>query len=243
MPIELFFTKEENRMAQMDDLVNDVAAVGDSDSILQSGLMYNVYLFIKRAFDIVSSLIALVILFPVLFLLLLIKWLEDFHNPIYVSERVGKNGKIFKFYKIRSMRPDAEKMKEQMIKDGLNEADGPAFKMKDDPRITKFGKFLRSSSLDELMQLINILKGDMSVVGPRSPIPNEVEQYTEYQKHRFDVKGGLLCYWQILPKRHDVSFDEWVELDIKYIRTQNIWVDLKIIFKGAYMVLSRKCGD
>ncbi|MGN0811924.1 MAG: sugar transferase [Candidatus Coproplasma sp.] len=166
-----------------------------------------------------------------------------FHNPIYTSRRVGKNGKIIKFFKIRSMCPNAETMKQQLIDAGLNEADEPAFKIAKDPRITKFGKFLRKTSIDELPQLLNIFKGDMSVVGPRPPIPSEVEQYTEYQKHRLDVKGGLLCLWQIQKDRNKLSFDEWVKLDLEYIEKQSCWLDLKIIIKGAYMVIFDHSGE
>lgn len=213
------------------------------------GFRHGCYRFVKRTFDIFSSGIALIVLSPVILLCLLIKWLEDRANPVYVSWRVGKNkkdgtrGKEFKFYKIRSMCKDAEKMKQALIDQGLNEADGPAFKMKDDPRITKFGKFLRKSSLDELLQLWNIFIGNMSVVGPRPPIPREVDEYTPRQLHRLDVKGGLLCLWQIQKNRNSLSFDEWIDLDLEYIRKQSVWLDLKIIFKGAYMVLFDHSGE
>ena len=210
---------------------------------VRSGFRYGCYLFVKRAFDIVASLTALVLLSWLILICLLVKWLEDFHNPVYVSERVGKNGKIFKFYKIRTMCKNAEGMKKDLIAQGLNEADGPAFKMKNDPRITRFGKFLRKTSLDELLQLINILNGSMSVVGPRPPIPMEVEQYDEYQKHRLDVKGGLLCLWQIQKNRNSLSFDEWMRLDIEYINRRSVWLDLKIIFKGAFMVIFDHTGE
>ena len=209
----------------------------------KSGFGYGCYLFFKRAFDIISSALVLILLSPVLLLCLLIKWLEDFHSPIYVSERVGKNGKIFKFYKIRTMCPNAEDMKQALIDQGLNEADGPAFKIKNDPRITKFGKFLRKTSLDELPQLVNILNGTMSVVGPRPPIPSEVEQYTEAQKERLSVKGGLLCLWQIQKNRNALSFDEWLRLDLEYIEKQSFLLDMKIIFKGAWMVIFDRSGE
>lgn len=201
------------------------------------------YSFFKRAFDIVSSGVALVVLSPLLGILLLVKWLEDFHNPIYVSERVGKDGKIFKFYKIRTMCPDADKMKDQLIAEGKNEADGPAFKMKNDPRITKIGRVYRKLSLDELPQLVSVFTGKMSVVGPRPPLPKEVAQYNEYQMHRLDVKGGLLCLWQIQKNRNALSFDEWVRLDLEYIDNRSLWLDLKIIFKGAYMVVFDRSGE
>ncbi|MGN1077116.1 MAG: sugar transferase [Candidatus Gallimonas sp.] len=201
------------------------------------------YRFIKRAFDLVSSGLLLILLSWLILLCLLIKWLEDFHNPVYVSKRVGKNGKIFRFYKIRTMCPDAESMKADLIARGLNEADPPAFKMKNDPRITKVGKIYRKLSLDELPQLFNVFIGTMSVVGPRPPIPSEVEQYTEYQWHRLDVKGGLLCLWQIQKNRNSLTFDEWVKLDLEYIERRSLWLDLKIIFKGAYMVLFDRSGE
>ena len=204
---------------------------------------YKGYLFVKRCFDVVSSGFMLLVLSPVILICLLIKWLEDFHNPIYVSNRVGKNGKIFKFYKIRTMCVGAENMKQDLIDKGMNEADGPVFKIKNDPRITKFGRFLRVSSLDEILQLINIFNGSMSVVGPRPPILEEVENYTEEQKRRLDVKGGLLCLWQIQKKRNSLTFDEWVRLDLEYIEKQNFWFDLKIIFKGAWMVLFDHSGE
>lgn len=164
-------------------------------------------------------------------------------SPIYASTRVGKGGKTFKFYKIRSMCPGADGMKQALIDAGLNEADPPAFKMKDDPRITKFGKFLRKTSIDELPQLWNIFTGKMSVVGPRPPLPDEVAEYTEEQMHRLDVAGGLLCLWQIQPNRNSLSFDEWMKLDYEYIEKRSFWLDLKIIFKGAFMVLFDRSGE
>lgn len=209
----------------------------------RTGFRYRCYLFVKRSFDLVSSGLMLILLSWLILLCILIKWLEDFHNPIYVSERVGKNGKTFKFYKIRTMCPNAEQMKQQLIDAGLNEADPPAFKMKNDPRITKVGKVFRKLSLDELPQLFNIFNGTMSVVGPRPPIPREVAEYSAYQRHRLDVKGGLLCLWQIQKNRNLLSFDEWVRLDLEYIQKQSIWLDLKIIFKGAYMVIFDRSGE
>ncbi len=164
-------------------------------------------------------------------------------SPIYTSERVGKDGKIFKFHKIRSMCSDAENMKQQLIDAGLNEADPPVFKMKNDPRITKVGRFIRKFSIDELPQLWDIFIGKMSVVGPRSPLPCEVAEYNEYQMHRLDVKGGLLCLWQIQTNRNKLSFDEWIKLDLEYIEKRSVWLDLKIIFKGAWMVLFDHSGE
>ena len=202
-----------------------------------------VYHFFKRAFDIFASVLFLLIFSLPMLILLFIKFCEDGHNPVYVSYRVGKNGKIIKFHKIRSMRVDAQEMKAEMIEQGLNELDGPAFKMKDDPRVTKFGKFLRKSSLDETLQVWDILCGRMSVVGPRPPIQSEVEQYDEYQRHRLDVKGGLLCLWQVTKDRHSMSFDKWVELDIEYIKRRSIWLDFKIIMKGLWLMIIHPFGN
>ena len=168
---------------------------------------------------------------------MLIKFCEDGHNPIYTSIRVGKNGKLIKFYKTRTMKPNTEQLKAQLIAEGKNEADGPVFKMKDDPRITKVGKFYRKFSLDELPQIWDILMNRISIVGPHSPLKFEVDQYTNFQRHRLDVKGGLLCLWQIQKNRHDLSFDDWVELDIKYVETRSIWLDFKIIVIGVELYL------
>lgn len=201
------------------------------------------YLCVKRLFDIAFSSLFLILFGWLILLLLLIKFLEDFHRPIYVSKRVGKNGKIIKFHKIRSMKPGAELMKVDLINDGQNEADGPAFKMKDDPRVTKFGKFLRKTSLDELLQFWDVLVGRLSIVGPRPPLIDEVKEYTERQFNRLAVKGGLVCFWQISKNRHQMKFREWVELDIKYIETMSIRTDLKIIFKAMWFVLTDRTGE
>lgn len=218
-------------------------------SFAKRGFRYGCYLFVKRFFDIVLSGIAMIVLSPVILVAIFVKWAEDRGAPIYVSRRVGKNnadgtrGKDIKFHKIRSMCLNAEAMKQKLIDEGLNEADGPAFKMKNDPRITKVGKFLRHTSIDELPQLWDIFTGKISIVGPRSPLPSEVDKYTPYQMHRLDVKGGLLCLWQIHHNRNALSFDEWVNLDIEYIKHQSIWLDLKIIVKGAFMVIFDRSGE
>ncbi len=188
------------------------------------------YEFFKRAFDIFASLFALIVLFvPLLIVALIIVIDSPGASPVYVQKRVGKNGKEFKFYKFRSMVPDAENMLESLL--DKNEMDGPAFKIKDDPRITKFGRIIRKTCVDELPQLLNVLKGDMSLVGPRPPLPREVAMYNEYQLQRLSVTPGLTCYWQVLPKRNDVSFDEWMKYDIKYIEERSVKTDLKILIK------------
>ncbi|MBR5119826.1 MAG: sugar transferase [Clostridia bacterium] len=194
------------------------------------------YGFFKRVFDIVCSLLGLIILFVPLAIIAIVIWIDSpGASPIYRQDRVGKNGKTFKFYKFRSMVPNADKMLESLL--SQNEMKGPAFKMKHDPRITRVGRFIRRTSIDELPQLWNVLKGDMSLVGPRPPLPREVAMYTEQQYQRLSVVPGLTCYWQIQPKRNTLSFDEWISLDLKYISERNFWVDLKILFKTIGAVL------
>ena len=194
------------------------------------------YLVCKRAFDIAASFCALVVLSPVFLIICLIIYLDDPHgNPIFSQIRIGKNGKAFRFYKFRSMVVNAEELLAGL--QNQNEMSGPAFKIKNDPRITKVGKFIRKTSLDELPQLWNVLKGDMSLVGPRPPLPNEVEQYTEEQKKRLSVTPGLTCYWQVQPSRNDFDFDEWFELDMQYLRERSIGTDIKIIFQTIRVVL------
>ncbi len=194
------------------------------------------YWILRRAQDIVFSSIALVVLSPVMLLVALAVYIDDPKgSPIFSQIRCGRNGKPFKFYKFRSMCVDAEAKLDQLLEQ--NEMDGPAFKIKDDPRITRVGKFIRKTSLDELPQLFNILKGDMSIVGPRPPLPREVEQYDAYQRQRLYVTPGLTCYWQIQPHRNDLTFDEWMELDIKYMKERSFLVDWKIIFQTVRVVL------
>lgn len=194
------------------------------------------YWVLRRAQDIVFSSIALVVLSPVMLLVALAVYIDDPKgSPVFSQIRCGRNGKPFKFYKFRSMCVDAEAKLDQLLQQ--NEMDGPAFKIKDDPRITRVGKFIRKTSLDELPQLFNILKGDMSIVGPRPPLPREVEQYNEYQRQRLYVTPGLTCYWQIQPHRNDLTFDEWMELDIKYMKERSFLVDWKIIFQTVRVVL------
>ena len=141
------------------------------------------------------------------------------------------------------MYPGSEMMKKELLSYGINEADDPVFKLKDDPRITKFGKFLRKTSLDELPQIWDIFVGRLSIVGPRPPIPSEVERYNDYQKQRLLVKGGLLCLWQIQKNRNKITFNEWVNLDIEYVNKRSIWLDIKIIVIGAFMVLFDRSGE
>lgn len=187
-----------------------------------------VYDFVKRCFDIVFSLSAIIILLPVFIVISILIKLFDKGYIFYISDRVGRNGKVFKFYKFRSMCENADSVFEN-IKE-LNETTGSIFKMKDDPRVTKIGRVLRRTSLDELPQLFNILKGDMSFVGPRPPLVREVQTYDNSARKRLAVKGGLTCYWQI-SGRSNLGFDEMVRLDIKYIDERGIWTDIKVLLK------------
>ena len=195
-----------------------------------------VYDFFKRIFDIVMSLFALIVLSPVFLVIAILIKAEDGGKIVYKSTRLTKGGKEFGMYKFRSMIPNADKLKDSLM--AQNEVNGPAFKMKDDPRITKIGKFIRKTSIDELPQLLNILKGDMTIIGPRPPLPQEVAQYTPYQMHRLDVKTGLACYHEVEGRSDSTDFDEWVEQDLRYIRERSLWPDIKIIFKTIKVVLT-----
>lgn len=191
----------------------------------------------KRLFDIVSSSIAIVLLSPFLLLMLLLVRMDG-GPAIFVQTRVGRFGREFKMYKYRSMCLDAE----QRLKDVLAQnqhGQGITFKIKDDPRITKVGKWLRKFSLDELPQLFNVLKGDMSIVGPRPPLPREVERYTLEDRRRLEVTPGITCIWQI-SGRANIDFSGQVLLDVRYIESQSFWTDLKIIFRTFPAVLMSK---
>lgn len=193
------------------------------------------YEICKRIFDIVMSALALILLSPLFLITAIAIFVQDGGKPIYSQTRLTKGGKAFKMYKFRSMRMDAEELLDDLM--DLNEMTGPAFKMKDDPRITRFGKFIRMTSIDELPQLWNVLRGEMSIVGPRPGLPREVEQYDDRAKQRLLITPGLTCYWQIQANRNDLSFEEWVDLDVKYIRERSFRTDWKIIFATFGAVL------
>ena len=195
------------------------------------------YRFLKRTFDIVASLCGLIVLSPVFLITAFAIYIEDPGKTIFVQERNGLNGKVFRMYKFRSMCKDAPKMRAAM--ESQNELDGPAFKIKEDPRVTKVGKFIRKTSIDELPQLVNIFKGDMSVVGPR-PLPTyETELLNAAQRQRLLAKPGLVCYWQV-QGRSDTTFDEWMQMDFDYINQASVWTDLKIILSAIPAVLQGK---
>ena len=192
------------------------------------------YHVVKRLFDIVASACGLILLFP-LFLFLVIKIRSEDGGPAFYSqERIGKNEKPFKMWKFRSMVVDADKMLDKL--EDQNEIDGAMFKIKDDPRVTKIGHVIRKYSLDELPQLWNVLIGDMSLVGPRPPLPSEVEEYTDYDKQRLTVMPGCTGLWQVT-RRSEADFDEMVWLDIVYINHSGAWEDLKLINKTILVMI------
>ena len=186
------------------------------------------YFVIKKIIDLLGSIIGLILLSPILIITAIAIKLDSKGPVFFIQERVGKNEQVFNMYKFRSMVIDAEE-KLYKLKD-KNEMSGPMFKMKDDPRITKIGRFIRKTSIDELPQLFNVLKGEMSLVGPRPNLPREVIKFTDYQKNKFLATPGLTCYWQVMG-RNNIDFEDWIELDIKYIRKRNTWEDIKLIFK------------
>lgn len=197
------------------------------------------YLVVKRTIDVIFSACALILLSPIILGLALLIFIDDPHgNPFFGQPRVGKDGKEFRFYKLRSMVVNAEDLLAGL--EDQNEMDGPAFKMENDPRITRIGHFIRKTSLDELPQLWNVLKGDMSLVGPRPPLPREVAEYTPYQMQRLSIQPGLTCIWQTQPRRNDLSFDEWVALDLEYIENRSLLLDIKLIIKTVEVML---CGE
>jgi exopolysaccharide biosynthesis polyprenyl glycosylphosphotransferase len=194
--------------------------------------------FIKRGSDILFSFTLIVILSPVyLFTAILIK-LDSSGPVIFKQTRVGKNGRHFDFYKFRSMRIDAEKIKQELMQDNESE-DGVIFKMKKDPRITRVGRFIRKFSIDELPQLFNVLVGDMSLVGPRPPLPSEVAEYTLEERKRLHITPGITCIWQV-SGRSDIPFKQQVELDKEYIKSRSLWKDILILLKTIPAVLTGK---
>lgn len=195
------------------------------------------YEYIKRTVDIICSIIGLAILFPILIIISILIKIETKGPVIFSQSRVGKNGVVFKMYKFRSMIVNAEELKEKLMEQ--NEQTGPMFKIKNDPRITKVGRFIRKTSIDELPQLINILRGDMSIVGPRPSLPEEVKQFESWMMDRLKVKPGLTCYWQI-SGRNDIDFIEWMKLDLRYIKERNILIDSILIFKTFFVLFGDK---
>ena len=208
-----------------------------------AGLALNrsaVYRVAKRALDIVASAMGLVVLSPLFLLTALAIKIEDPKGRVFYHQpRIGQNGSVFSCHKFRSMYANADEIKASLM--DQNEMDGPVFKMRHDPRITRVGRVIRKLSIDELPQLYNVFKGELSLVGPRPLAVEEELACNAYQRQRELVKPGITCYWQI-SGRNDISFEQWIELDFKYIREQNFWTDLKILLKTVPAVLSTRGG-
>ena len=191
------------------------------------------YLIAKRITDVLFSGIGLIILSPV-FVIVAIAIKLDSKGPIFFKQdRVGKDEELFSMYKFRSMVVNAEELKKAL--ENQNEMSGPMFKMKKDPRITRVGRFIRKTSIDELPQLVNVIKGDMSLVGPRPSLPKEVEQFEPWMKERLTVQPGITCFWQVMG-RNSIPFEEWLKLDVKYVRERNYFLDIKLIFKTFFVL-------
>ena len=195
------------------------------------------YIFSKRFIDILGSSIGVILLSPILLIAAIAIKIESKGPVIFSQKRIGLNGKEFKMFKLRSMVEDAEALKKDLMK--KNEMSGPMFKMKDDPRVTKVGKIIRKTSIDELPQLINVLKGDMSLVGPRPSLPKEVKKFQPWMKKRLDVKPGLTCYWQV-SGRNSIDFEDWMKLDVKYVEERSFLVDIKLIFRTFFVLFGDK---
>ena len=198
---------------------------------------FSFYEIIKRLIDIICSFMGLLAFSPLFIIIaIIIKFTSK--GPVFFSQkRVGKYGREFDMYKFRSMVVNAEELKEKLA--AQNEMSGPMFKMKDDPRVTKVGKFIRKTSIDELPQLWNVLKGDMSLVGPRPSLPKEVAQFEDWMHKRLEVKPGLTCYWQV-SGRNNIDFEDWMKLDVKYVKERNLWIDIKLIFKTVGVLFGDK---
>jgi exopolysaccharide biosynthesis polyprenyl glycosylphosphotransferase len=202
---------------------------------LQIPIKHMPYAAAKRAMDILLSLAGLIVLSPLFLVVAILVKATSRGEVIFKQTRVGRGGRLFTCYKFRSMCADAEARWNEV--NHLNEVSGPVFKMKNDPRLTPVGRFLRKYSLDEMPQLINVLLGDMSIVGPRPPVPREVVQYSQRELGRLAVKPGLTCLWQI-NGRSNIPFEHWVELDLTYIETMSFWQDILIILKTIPAVLT-----
>jgi exopolysaccharide biosynthesis polyprenyl glycosylphosphotransferase len=201
-------------------------------TFFRENLLYQ--LMLKRLLDVSTALVLLVLLSPLLLLVAIIIKLTSPGPVLYVQERMGMNRRRFKLYKFRSMTVDADRRRQELAH--LNEMDGPVFKIRNDPRVTPVGRFIRRTSIDELPQLFNVLSGSMSLVGPRPPLPSEVEKYEWLFQRRLSIKPGITCLWQV-SGRNEVSFREWMELDRQYVTNWSFWLDLKILFRTIPVVL------
>ena len=222
-------TESYERARRLKEELGSVPVTGIEDRVA--------YRFLKRAFDIVFSAEVLVVFCWLFAIIAILVKVDDPKGPVFFSqERVGKDGRTFRMLKFRSMCVDAEEKLAELRE--LNEKTGPVFKIAEDPLITRVGKWLRKLSLDELPQFINVLRADMSIVGPRPALPAEVATYDDYQRQRLLVKPGLTCYWQTRRNRDSITFDEWVDLDLLYIKKCSAWSDLKLIVQTVGVVLA-----
>jgi lipopolysaccharide/colanic/teichoic acid biosynthesis glycosyltransferase len=213
--------------------VGDWPAARVTPLVAQAGNLSSTYQCIKRSLDVVGAMALLVALSPILLTVLAVLTVTTRGKPLFSQERVGLCGRRFRMWKLRTMRLDADKFQHLV----QNEKDGPIFKCRQDPRITKLGRILRKTSIDELPQLANVLLGDMSLVGPRPPVPKEVAQYKNWQKRRLSVKPGLTCKWQI-SGRSDVGFEDWVRMDLWYVQHQSLLTDLELLVRTPLKVIS-----
>jgi lipopolysaccharide/colanic/teichoic acid biosynthesis glycosyltransferase len=197
------------------------------------GNQSRLYLALKRAWDIAGALVLIALLSPILLATLVILTITTKGKPLFIQERVGYCGKRFKMIKFRTMRLDADKLQHLV----QNEKDGPIFKNRIDPRITRIGRILRKTSIDEMPQLFNVLAGSMALVGPRPPVPQEVEKYEPWQRRRLAIKPGLTCLWQV-SGRSEVAFEDWVRMDLWYVKNQNLKTDAKLLAKTPTSVVS-----
>jgi len=230
------------RLRYVDDKINLTSAIktniADEKFLNFINIPHNLYaLAIKKVMDITISLLMIIFFSPFLVIIVFLIKLSSTGPVIYKQTRVGLRGRLFDLYKFRTMVANAEKLRKGL--EAENEMDGPVFKIKDDPRVTKIGRFLRRTGLDELPQLFNILQGEMSLIGPRPPIPAEIQQYKRWQLRRLSVKPGLSCFWQIKPERNTIKFEKWMELDLAYIDNWSLRLDLMILFKTIKTVLQR----
>jgi exopolysaccharide biosynthesis polyprenyl glycosylphosphotransferase len=213
-------------------------SIGDEKFLTFINIPHNLFaLTIKKIMDIAISLFLIIILSPLLLGISLIIKLSSKGPVIFKQTRVGLRGRQFSLFKFRTMIADAEKLKKQL--EAENEADGPVFKIKDDPRVTTIGKFLRKSGLDELPQLFNVLRGEMALIGPRPPLPEETKAYKRWHLRRLSVKPGLSCFWQIVPDRNSIKFEKWMEMDLAYIDNWSLRLDFIILLKTIATVFHR----
>ena len=212
-------------------------AVSEEEHVAETAGNGLVYRFVKRAFDIAFSLCVVVVgLAPIALLLLIIR-LESPGSPIYRQERIGYRGQPLRIFKLRTMVADSDDVEKHLSPEQLAQWRSER-KVEDDPRVTRVGRFLRRTSLDELPQFLNVLAGSMSIVGPRPALPAEVATYDDYQRQRLLVKPGMTCYWQTRRNRDSITFDEWVDLDLLYIKKCSAWSDLKLIIQTVGVVLT-----